>query len=387
MEASNASSAENGVGSEHHKSTDTESELPISSGVVSGVAEAGEAELVNDVAGAAAATRGTAGGNVVRRSTVAEAECDSDGDQQMGAKNARRPAASGTAKTAPVSTEQDSAPPPAQGGGDDEALLDDADAPPASVDGSRRPGLALDEDDDDASPVEEIDGRGLRMRFYALTKREMELLLHWLRYGGVPQYTRADLDLLGLLSDRYGLRELMVAVRDAKDTRYMSIKERAEFDGKAVGEMQRNLGGLMLFPDPARTNEGEGTVAATIAGPSYQAVCAVLDDELWDLAPSTRKLVRVDFRFPLAMARQGAISPFGSDQVRELQGQPGWDSMASSSSGRQTLWNTYRDDANRQVWHRIFFDTVAKRLWTDGFVIEREMVDCISSKVFYLVSR
>ncbi|KAE8267049.1 hypothetical protein A4X09_0g5291 [Tilletia walkeri] len=248
-----------------------------------------------------------------------------------------------------------------------------------------------------------------RMRFYALTKREVELLLHWLRFELVPKHVRADLDLLGLLADRYELRELIEAVRDAKDTRYMSIKERAEFDGKAVGEMQRHLGSLILWPDPRNnrpeddTNAnnsaagggpnpnpstgGQGTVAATIAGPSYQAVCAVLDDDLWDLVPGTRKLVKVDFRFPLGMARQGAISPFGSDQMREMQGQPGWDSLASSSSGRQTLWNTYRDDANRQVWHRIFFDTVAKRLWTDGFVIEREMVDCISSKVFYLISR
>ncbi|KAK0560994.1 hypothetical protein OC861_006036 [Tilletia horrida] len=228
---------------------------------------------------------------------------------------------------------------------------------------------------------------GSMARFYPLTKNEMELLMYWLRFRIVPKHSRTDLDLLCVVADRYGIREIIEAVRDAKDTRYMSIQERAEFDGKAVGEMQRHLGSLVLWPDPRRKGEGDGTVAATIAGPSYQAVCAVLDDELWDLPTSSRKLVPVDFRFPLSMARQGAISPFGSDQVRELQGQPGWDSLATSSSGRQTLWNTYRDDPDRQVWHRIFFDAVAKRLWNDGFVIEREMVDCISSKVFYLVSR
>ncbi|KAK0543443.1 hypothetical protein OC845_006127, partial [Tilletia horrida] len=214
---------------------------------------------------------------------------------------------------------------------------------------------------------------GSMARFYPLTKKEMELLMYWLRFGIVPKHSRTDLDLLCVVADRYGIRELIEAVRDAKDTRYMSIQERAEFDGKAVGEMQRHLGSLVLWPDPRRKGEGDGTVAATIAGPSYQAVCAVLDDELWDLPSSSRKLVPVDFRFPLSMARQGAISPFGSDQVRELQGQPGWDSLATSSSGRQTLWNTYRDDPDRQVWHRIFFDAVAKRLWNDGFVIEREM--------------
>ncbi|CAD6917720.1 unnamed protein product [Tilletia controversa] len=297
-----------------------------------------------------------------------------------------------------------------EGGGDARADTESKLAGPGAdvVNGERdvRAGVEPDETVPAAAAAsvereEEIEEEGM-MRFYALTKREMELLLHWLRFGIVPKHVRADLDQLGLLADRYELKELIEAVRDAKDTRYMSIKERAEFDGKAVGEMQRHLGSLVLWPDPTRskaesdknttTNNnsssgGNGTLAATIAGPSYQAVCAVLDDELWDLAPSTRKLVRVDFRFPLAMARQGAISPFGSDQVRELQGQPGWDSLASSSSGRQTLWNTYRDDANRQVWHRIFFDMVAKRLWTDGFVIEREMVDCISSNVFYLISR
>ncbi|KAE8224218.1 hypothetical protein CF326_g8073 [Tilletia indica] len=278
----------------------------------------------------------------------------------------------------------------------------------------RGEGVGGDGDGDAEVGGEERRDEEGRMRFYALTKREMELLLHWLRFELVPKHVRADLDLLGLLADRYELRELIEAVRDAKDTRHMSIKERAEFDGKAVGEMQRHLGSLILWPDPRNNRPeddnniannsaagaggggganpnpstgGQGTVAATIAGPSYQAVCAVLDEDLWDLVPGTRKLVKVDFRFPLGMARQGAISPFGSDQMREMQGQPGWDSLASSSSGRQTLWNTYRDDANRQVWHRIFFDTVAKRLWTDGFVIEREMVDCISSKVFYLISR
>lgn len=42
-------------------------------------------------------------------------------------------------------------------------------------------------------------------------------------------------------------------------------------------------------------------------------------------------------------------------------------------------------DPSRQIWHRVFFNSIAKRLYRDGFVF-KEWFDPVSSKVHYLLS-
>ncbi|CEH11893.1 hypothetical protein CBOM_07282 [Ceraceosorus bombacis] len=196
---------------------------------------------------------------------------------------------------------------------------------------------------------------------------EMKLLLHWLRFARLPLLNRAEHRLMVTLAEAYRMERLQQALGKASDFRNMTPVERSSFDSSMMVEMEGLLTTLVLMTDISRPEE-EGVNAASLARITYEAMVHRMDAALKDLWPGEKRLVSIEFRFPLSHARRHAISAVGNDLVREDAGQPGWDSMANSSSsgGRQTLWNSYRGDPGRQIFHRVFFDAVARRLYHDG---------------------
>lgn len=165
------------------------------------------------------------------------------------------------------------------------------------------------------------------------------------------------LDLLASIAVERGIDGLAAAIATAKDRRRMDASERATFDAALAAGIEATLAEVTLSAEPTKPGVGDGVNAGRLASLTYQAFCACLDAALWALPTGAKRLVSIDFQFPLSVSRPFAISPVGNDAVREESGQPGWDANANSSTGRQTLWNTYRGQCTQPILPSILLES------------------------------